>query len=79
MTRQFFESSGHQGNFKEKFLDMVRSLSFFVRPGGVTQIHTDQRTYIRVNKGISLIGCPPHGGLKIRYAHGERAYQISGL
>ena len=50
VTRQLFEASGRVPNF--------RSVSYFVWPGGVTQIHT--YTLIQVKLGISSTGCSPH-------------------
>ena len=40
----------------------VRSVSFFVWPGGVTQINTyiNKYTHIQVKLGISSTGCSPH-------------------
>ena len=68
VTRQFFEANGPQGHFFEKNKKPVfryglgecvgQSVSFFVWPGGVIQIHT--YTNIQVKIGISLTGCLPH-------------------
>ena len=70
VTRHFFEACGRRGDYFEKtknpFLDKVngsilpnfRSISFFVWPGGVTQIN--KCTHIQVKLGISSTGCSPH-------------------
>ena len=73
VTRQFFQASGRHGDvFQKKISFQIRSMgvcvpnfrsvSFFVWPGGVTQINTyiNKYTHIQVKLGISSTGCSPH-------------------